>query len=202
MKKIYQIIFIFSLFINCLSHATLPDLHQAVKDGNLEQVQALLDAGADVNATAARWPNDDSTPLHLAAFWGHKAIVNLLLDKGANVNAIIKMWSYNEVTPLHLAAINGYTAIVKLLLDKGANVNAGAASDQTPLHVTENNTEAAKLLECWPKYQELLKKRRREMLTFLMASHPRLGSNSPTNVLYTDLFKHIWNFVKPTKTYN
>jgi len=63
MKHFNQIAFLLSLVINCLSHATPPDLHQAVVTGKLEQVQqVLLYVGLDVNAADRR----GNTPLHLA----------------------------------------------------------------------------------------------------------------------------------------
>jgi ankyrin repeat protein len=58
-------------------------IHFGVGDGDLAGVQALLDAGADVNAK----DEDGLTPLHRAALAGHKEIVELLITKGAEVNA-------------------------------------------------------------------------------------------------------------------
>ena len=53
--------------------------------------------------------NDEWTPLHLAARYGHKEIVEYLVEKGADVNAKDKEgW-----TPLHFAAQEGHTEIVE-----------------------------------------------------------------------------------------
>ena len=41
-----------------------------------------MDAGTDVNAK----DEDETTPLHRAAYYGHKEIVVLLIAKGADVN--------------------------------------------------------------------------------------------------------------------
>ena len=46
-------------------------------------VKQLEDAGTDVNAKY----EDENTPLHRAAYYGHKEIVVLLIAKGADVNA-------------------------------------------------------------------------------------------------------------------
>jgi len=58
-------------------------IHDAAKNGDLADVQAELDKGADVNAKDA----DGWTPLYFAANGGHKEIVELLIAKGASVNA-------------------------------------------------------------------------------------------------------------------
>ena len=56
-------------------------LHDAVLDGDVAAIKALLDAGAAVNAKA----EEDLTPLHSAAFTGHPAAIRALLDAGADV---------------------------------------------------------------------------------------------------------------------
>uniref|UniRef100_A0A7S2NJ88 Uncharacterized protein n=1 Tax=Haptolina brevifila TaxID=156173 RepID=A0A7S2NJ88_9EUKA len=58
----------------------------AVK-GHTEKVQALVNAGADVNATT--W--DGRAALHVAANWGHKATVQTLVDLGAEVGLTDRM---------------------------------------------------------------------------------------------------------------
>jgi len=133
MKRINQIIFIFSLFNTCLSHAMwtplLPPFHQAVADGNLGRVRLLLDAGEDVNAA----DNNGYTPLHRAAINGHTAIVRLLLDRGAEVNVAEKLFDH---TPLFCAVISKCETIVNALMDAGADVNAANKRGYTPLHET------------------------------------------------------------------
>ena len=50
--------------------------------GQADQVENLLDAGADVNFQ----DRDGYTPLHLASRRNHLRVVKLLIDNGANVN--------------------------------------------------------------------------------------------------------------------
>ena len=75
-----------------LKHGTPPDeppgrgitpLHRAVykKEGDLQLVRALLEAGADVNARSST----GQTPLFLAKQWGRAEVVQLLLDYGAKI---------------------------------------------------------------------------------------------------------------------
>ncbi|TET06419.1 ankyrin repeat domain-containing protein [Candidatus Dependentiae bacterium] len=125
MKHINQIVILLSLFITCLSHAMLPDIHKAVKDGNIDLVGRLLDARTDVN-----FAYKNVTPLHDAAVKGNEAIVGLLLERGANVDAA-DIYGY---TPLHKAIRYKNEAIVRLLIGGGANINAGNKRDWTPLH--------------------------------------------------------------------
>ena len=61
------------------SFSTTPELHKAIKTGDIEQVKQLIAKGADVNAT----DNKGETPLHFAAVFGHTAIAELLIIKGA-----------------------------------------------------------------------------------------------------------------------
>ena len=58
-------------------------IHVACGRGNLEDVVALVEAGADVNAAG----DLGYTPLHVAARQGNREIVNVLLRHGADVNA-------------------------------------------------------------------------------------------------------------------
>ena len=114
----------------------LTPLHFAVRQGHLETIQALLDAGADVNQVSA---GDKTSPLLIATINGRFDVAKLLLEKGADP----RLASENGVTPLY-AAVNVQWApkalypqprahlqqsithleLMAALLEKGADPNA------------------------------------------------------------------------------
>jgi uncharacterized protein len=111
-------------------------MHLAARQGELEAVKALLEAGADYNQRAV---GDNSTPMLVATINGHFDLARFLLDQGADPNAA----QHNGVTPLY-AALNcqwaakalypqprayeqqrtSYLDLMAALLDKGADPNA------------------------------------------------------------------------------
>ena len=114
-------------------------LLDAARDGDIEAVGVLIEAGAPVDAGTriGRY-----TPLHLAARGGHADVLALLLDADADPNAVT---TTTGVTPLHLAAgaVNG-AAAVTALLEHGADPNAREASaGQTPLMFAAAANQAA-----------------------------------------------------------
>jgi len=106
-----------------------PDMNQrlvqAADKGDLQQVQSLLDNGANVNA------KDDhgSTALMLASSTGNLEVVSLLLQKEANVNSKREDGS----TALTMAGYHCQSEVVKLLLARGADVNARVNEGSTAL---------------------------------------------------------------------
>ena len=115
-------------------------LHSAAQAGDLQQVQALLAGGADVNGADA----DGSTALHLAAFNGHLDVVRALLAAGADANAQdAQGW-----TPIFKAAYNhemdcGFAPVAQALVEAGANVNQRIFYGLTPLMLAAGGGEAA-----------------------------------------------------------
>ena len=95
---------------------------------NLNLVSDLITLGANLN-----WQdkdNDDSTPLHMAAWCGNEKISRMLIDAGANVN----MQDKDGRTPLHIATYYGEIEIARMLIDSGADVNVQDEDGSTPLH--------------------------------------------------------------------
>jgi ankyrin repeat protein/L-ascorbate metabolism protein UlaG (beta-lactamase superfamily) len=105
--------------------SSLP-LHLAARNGHMEIVKLLLDAGTDVDCG----DSDESTPLHVAALRRHQDIVAFLLAKGADVNRRDKNGAYG----LSFAASGGDSAIVGLILDSGADLNYRGPNGETLYH--------------------------------------------------------------------
>ncbi|KAK2739997.1 hypothetical protein CKAH01_07166 [Colletotrichum kahawae] len=93
-------------------------LQKAVEDGNLQMIDLLLQAGADVNTPAAK--TRGATALQLAAIKGRLGIAKRLIELKANVNA--PGAETHGRTALEGAAEHGRLDMVQLLLDCGANV--------------------------------------------------------------------------------
>ena len=101
------------------------ELHDAVRNGELEKVKGLLKDHPDVVLTE---DEGGTTPLHWAAKKGDKDLVELLLANKADVNARTNAGD----TPLHCAASNGHKDVVEFLLANKADVNATNNRRWTP----------------------------------------------------------------------
>ena len=87
----------------------------AARHGDVDSARLLLDAGADVNDTAA----DGNSALVVAAMSGHGRLGEFLLEGGAEADA-----SGAGYTALHTAVLRSDPGLVRALLAKGANPNA------------------------------------------------------------------------------
>ncbi len=106
-------------------------LHGAARDGRVEIVRMLIDAGANVNVQT----NYGKTPLHWAAWNGRVEVVRMLIGAGADVN----LKDNDGWTPLHVAAGYGRVEIARMLIDAKADLNVQDNSEQTPLHRAADN---------------------------------------------------------------
>jgi ankyrin repeat protein len=163
-----------SLLLACTFANAQSPLANLIQDGDRAAALAMIDDGADVNATQG----DGSTPLHWAVYKVDHELVAQLLEHGAaadvtnkyGASALAEAVKLGDVrlvtqlldagadvdspngdgqTALMLAARVGKLEVAKLLVERGADVNATEAwRDQTALiwAVDGNFPEIAELL--------------------------------------------------------
>ena len=113
--------------VNAAQGDGMTALHWAASSGDLELVQMLMYAGANLRAATRL---NGYTPLFLAGREGQAAIIETLLKAGAEAD----VRSSTGSTPLMLAAAAGSVEAVRLLLDAGADIKAReTARGQTAL---------------------------------------------------------------------
>jgi ankyrin repeat protein len=104
-------------------------LHVAALHGQLAVAQALIDAGADVNARNNYGPFTPDNLFTVIYSSDHADPVVLL-----KVHGVDQRDMQNGYTPLHLAMFSvNHRKMVELLVAHGADVNAQASSGATPL---------------------------------------------------------------------
>lgn len=113
-------------------------LFQAASKGETQEVNRLLDMGADVNSKH----DFGTTALTTASFNGHYETVESLIKRGANINST----GNNGLTALYAATSKGNFAAVELLLNAGADTKLTVASgtivdNRTPLYIAIKNRD-------------------------------------------------------------
>ncbi len=98
---------------NTMSWQHVTILHDMAQKGFINKAELLLKHGGDINPVDEEY---QSTPLGMAARWGHTEMVDYLLKQGADPNKSGAPWS----TPLAWARKKRYAEIEKNLRDAGA----------------------------------------------------------------------------------
>ncbi|XP_069041295.1 GA-binding protein subunit beta-2b isoform X1 [Lepisosteus oculatus] len=114
-------------------------LLEAARKGQDDEVRSLMANGAPFTTD---WLG--TSPLHLAAQYGHFSTAEVLLRAGVSRDARTKV----DRTPLHMAAAEGHSVIVELLVRSGADINAKDMLKMTALHwaAEHGHREVAELL--------------------------------------------------------
>lgn len=109
---------------------------QAVKDGRVDEIRALMDQEANPNSIVR-----GETTLFWASSQGHVELVTVLLERGASLQLPSTPTGW---LPLHGATAKGRDAVVRALLDYGADANArSTVGDWTALHLACEHGHAA-----------------------------------------------------------
>jgi hypothetical protein len=116
-------------------------LYEAVRDGDLATVQALIKDNPDL---VFHQDGSGKTPLHWAATHGQKDVAEWLVANKAEVNASDK----DGWTPLHWAAVRGLRDVVELLIANKADANAKTKNVRTALSLASamEQRESAEVL--------------------------------------------------------
>ncbi len=96
------------------------------KNGYLERVKILIEAGANINV---KHPRDGRTALVNAAKKGYVDIAKYLLNKGADSNSA----GNDGWAAINMAAYYGFNEILHLLIQQDADINHGNKDGWTPL---------------------------------------------------------------------
>ena len=117
-------------------------LHYAVDDDCPKEVlQAIIDKGADVNATN----QENETALLAACMYGQDFKIRVLLDAEADPNIANK----NDYTCLHFSVLgNCSKEVIQTIIGQGADVNAKNQESQTALLLAceKGNTDIVNIL--------------------------------------------------------
>ena len=119
-------------------------LHFAISGRRLEDVIALIETGANIEAT----DRSGFTPLHSACLGQNLEIVKVLVEQGANIDAVDTRGETPLFVALKFGMLKSIDDVTRFLLEKGANVDARGTCGETPLHLTcrSGNLEVVKML--------------------------------------------------------
>jgi ankyrin repeat protein len=122
----------------------------AARDGNVEAVRLLLEAGADPAARDDRCGGE--TPLHSVAYYGHIDIVRLFPSRGTDPN----LRNHRDVAPLHYVVREcreiRSCELVELLINHGADPNIRDKYGRTPLEVMFTRGQIEVILNILARY--------------------------------------------------
>lgn len=118
---------------NSISKVARPNigLHQAVFEGNIDEVNQHILFGSDLNI---KEESSGNSPIITAAVFGKKEVVKALIKAGANVN----FQGEDGSTALHAAAYFCHVEIVKMLLKNGCDKTIQDNSGNTAFDIVSS----------------------------------------------------------------
>jgi len=117
---------------------------QAAYDGNLWQVQALLDMGVPVDAESAEEPGRaNMSLLHIAVQRGHHEVAEFLLSRGADPN----LPDENVELVLIKAINNNDPKMLGMLMAAKADPRLTNESDESALDVAKNRPQLLAIVD-------------------------------------------------------
>jgi len=138
----------------------ISDLHNAIKQGDLAELKALLDADRSLANARSETDVRGTYPLHVAAEFGQAGAARLLLDYGADITLLD---SENDAIALCWAAFFGRPEVVEVLLAAGSEPNQRNKHGLTPLACALGGTQGRwkqfsnASLEDWQKSLEAIR---------------------------------------------
>ncbi|WP_171056510.1 ankyrin repeat domain-containing protein [Paenibacillus sinopodophylli] len=173
----FEIVKLLISYGESLNYPGHPSISMAAHRGKIEEMQYVLDRGADINAVthtgvSALWTpsynnhkevvqfligagidlkTHGGTALQIAAFNGHLDIVKILIDAGADIN-YQNFDGHADISnsPLHQAAYNQYS-VVHYLLEIGADTRLKNHYGERAVHIARGNNK--KIAELISKYE-------------------------------------------------
>ncbi|XP_057318711.1 ankyrin-1-like isoform X2 [Microplitis mediator] len=130
---------------NVRAEGFLTPLDEAIKSGNFEIFQLLINSGVDIKNIIR-----EGTPLHYTAKNNAVEIAEYLIAQGADVNTFITKGPrpFYRTAPLHVAINCGSFEVAQLLINSQANVHTTTGWNITPLDlaIEKGNYRIFKLL--------------------------------------------------------
>lgn len=145
--KRHNFISLISVIFILLAAGCTPALWTAAKEGNIADINKLLEKGANINERTGGY---EGTALMIAAEKGQTEAVKLLIEKGANVNEK----DGSNVTPLMYAALYDHANIAKILIENGADIDYAITKFKSENWGTVG-ANGLKILEKLAKKQEI-----------------------------------------------